>query len=203
MNKQSIIIGIVFISGTLILSTSINFSSGQNSTSSTEVIQWKTYTDPEGKFNINYPADWKIDEIEKTTFDKRDVGFIKKETVDLSGGTSVEQNAAVFGISYNTDSDMEDVDLEEFVQELSSRNQFNYDNYREIEGGIDTYKISGNPAVGIIFANSNGFQEQGQLNVISFPDDNLFNINYVADQKNFDKYLPIAEKMIQSIKIIK
>jgi len=198
MKYYHIVLGIFLVS---IIISSISYNNIYAQDQSKESIQWKTYTDPQSKFSIDYPSDWLV-EPKQNRFDPVDVKFIKKETVTLNDENSVEQNAAMFGITYGTNLDMSNIDLKAFVEELSKRNQFTYNNYREIEGDIDKYKMDTNPCAGFIAAHTNGLQEQGQLQLICFPDGKLFSVLYMTDQKYFDKYLPIAEKMIDSINIL-
>lgn len=167
-----------------------------------QIAEWKTYTDPDKGFTIDYPSDWKVQPNENR-FETGDVDFIKKETTILSDGTLIEENTVIVGIIFGRDLGMDAIDPKDFANALSDRNKFTFNKYREIEKNIDRYTIDGKPLYGFIAAHydSTGLSEQAQLQLVSFPEGNLFGFLYMTGVEEFEKYLPIVEKMVESINI--
>lgn len=163
---------------------------------------WKIYSDSEKGFTINYPSEWKV-ELKENRFDSGDVDFIKKESTILSDGTLIEENKAIVGIVFGKHLGINEIDPKDFANALSKRNQFTFNQYREIENNIDKYTIDGNPTYGFIATHydNTGLSEQAQLQLVSFPEGKLFGVLYMTKKEDFYRYFPVVEQMIYSIKL--
>lgn len=164
--------------------------------------EWKIYTDSEKGFTIDYSSEWKV-ELKENRFDSGDVDFIKKELTILGDGTLIEENTAIVAIVFGKHLGKDKIDPKDFANALSKRNQFTFNQYREIENNIDKYIVDGNPTYGFIATHydNTGLSEQAQLQLVSFLDGKLFGVLYMTKKEDFYKYLPIVEQMIHSIKL--
>ena len=183
---------LIFLIGIILSFTSFDIISGQDQFKKS--IQWKNYTDPEGKLNLQYPSDWNI-EPKKNRFDTKDLELSKE-------GSILGRIATVIIIS-DKNFDMSEGTVKEFTQLYADVQKNEIPSYRIIEDDIDKYQIDGNEASGYIFGqNSDDGVKLGGLQLVSFPNNNLFGFMYMARQNDFDRFLPTVEKIIESIKLL-
>jgi micrococcal nuclease len=157
---------------------------------SSESNETQSYSNGKLGISLKHPTDWKVGSL------KNGIQLIKEEN-----GVYVEIR------KHNLESP--DVQLKQYVGDdikdrSSSRQDFKLLN-------ITNSTISGNlPAFKAIYTfaktvNQKDFATEGGINKISrtwtYADGNAYLVAYVADKEKYDLYLPIAEKIIDSLKI--
>lgn len=157
--------------------------------------EWIEYEDPEGKFSLEYPANWII-KSKESMFDLHDLQIYDKNPV--------LQNDVTIGISYKLDADMGDDKVDKFVKHFGQTQMNTNPSYRVVKNDINNYEINGHKASGYIFEQKkpNGALLNGLI-LVSFPNDQLFSINYSGIKDTFEENLQTVEKIIDSIQILK
>jgi hypothetical protein len=164
---------------------SISYANGQKN--ETNTIEWKTYTDPEGKFTVKYPYDWNI-EPRENRFDTKDVEFSI-----IDGGNSVH-------LGIVTTETPEGLDIEDGEETISQRTATR-DNFRSIEPWeCEKYVISNEKACSLVFTTGLSPFDFAEMDVYTIDGTTSYTIVYKTMPDLFDKYLPTAEQIIQSIK---
>jgi Excalibur calcium-binding domain len=156
----------------------------------TQFMTNESYSNTKLGISLKHPTDW------KAAYLKNGIQFIKEKN-----GVYVEIR------KHNLESPH--VELKQYVGDdikdrSSSRQDFKLLN-------ITNSTISGNlPAFKAIYTfaktvNQKDFATEGAVNKISrtwtYVDGNAYSVAYVADKDNYDLYLPIAEKIIDTLKI--
>ena len=201
----SIELGFAMNSGVSFLSLSQNFNhnnnSHTNSNSNSNVLNnsidnetenWLTFSN--SKFELKYPPNWNA-EKKLSKFHVLDFKLIKHDPYTF------------VGISFSSLSNSEEFtnqmildQSEKFGNSLSSSG---YEVYEVLEKNLTKYTIDGNPSsfhiVKYKYA-ENGLDGKS-MEVFSIINKNLFTLTYQSTVENFDKDLPIVERMIDSIKI--
>jgi hypothetical protein len=162
----------------------------ENIDNQTHFMTNESYSNTKLGISLKHPSDW------KAAYLKNGIQFIKEEN-----GVYLEIR------KHNLDSPH--VELKQYVGDdikdrSSSRKGFKLLN-------IMNATISGNlPAYKAIYTfvkteNQKDFATEGAINKISrtwtYADGNAYLVAYVADKDNYDLYLPIAEKIIDTLKI--
>ena len=172
-----------FISILLVL---VIFSLG-NAHSQKSTTEWKIYTDPQGKFTVKYPSNWNI-EPRENRFDTKDVEFSIMD----------EGNSVHLGIV--TTQTPEGLNIEEGEDVISQRTATR-DNFRLIETWeCEKYVISNEKTCSLVFTTGFSPFEFAEMDVYTIDGTTSYTIVYKTIPDIFDKYLPTAEQIIQSIK---
>jgi hypothetical protein len=180
---------------TNINSNNIN-STSKNETGTTDVAatDWLTFSND--KFLLKYPNDWNV-EKKLSKFHVLDVKLIKNNPFSF------------IGISFSSLTNPEEFtnkivldEAEKFGMDASSSG---YAVYEVLDKDLNKYTIDGNPSsyhiVKYIYED-NGLEGK-IMEIFSLIDKSLFTLTYESTVENFDKDLPVVEKIIDSIKIIK
>ncbi len=180
---------------TNINSNNIN-STSKNETGTTDVAatDWLTFSND--KFLLKYPNDWNV-EKKLSKFHVLDVKLIKNNPFSF------------IGISFSSLTNPEEFtnkivldEAEKFGMDASSSG---YAGYEVLDKDLNKYTIDGNPSsyhiVKYIYED-NGLEGK-IMEIFSLIDKSLFTLTYESTVENFDKDLPVVEKIIDSIKIIK
>jgi len=183
-----------FTNNTNISSSNIN-SSSKNETGTTDVAatDWLTFSND--KFLLKYPNDWNV-EKKLSKFHVLDVKLIKNNPFSF------------IGISFSSLTNPEEFtnkivldEAEKFGMDASSSG---YEVYEVLDKDLNKYTIDGNPSsyhiVKYIYED-NGLEGK-IMEIFSLIDKSLFTLTYQSTIENFDKDLPVVEKIIDSIKII-
>ena len=153
--------------------------------------EWTTYEDPDGKFSLEYPKEWFVIP-RQSLFDLYDIQIYDKNPI-------LDDEITV-AVSYKTDISTDGKEADQFVELFSQMQMKNDPSHRIVKNNVNTYDIDGNEASGYIFEQKKLDDTLlGGLFIVSFPNDNLFSINYVALQNIFEEHLPTVEKIIESI----
>jgi hypothetical protein len=183
-----------FTNNTNISSSNIN-SSSKNETGTTDVAatDWLTFSND--KFVLKYPNDWNV-EKKLSKFHVLDFKLIKNNPFSF------------IGISFSSLSNPEEFtnkivldEAEKFGMDASSSG---YEVYEVLDKDLNKYTIDGNPSSFHIVKykyEDNGLEGK-IMEIFSLIDKRLFTLTYQATVENFDKDLPVVEKIIDSIKII-
>ena len=184
-----------FTNNTNISSSNIN-SSSKNETGTTDVAatDWLTFSND--KFVLKYPHDWNV-EKKLSKFHVLDFKLIKNNPFSF------------IGISFSSLTNPEEFtnkivldEAEKFGMDASSSG---YEVYEVLAKDLNKYTIDGNPSsyhiVKYIYED-NGLEGK-IMEIFSLIDKSLFTLTYESTVENFDKDLPVVEKIIDSIKIIK
>ena len=192
-----------------------------------ENIKWINWIDPQVMFSLQYPSlkDWKIVEIENQSSSNlsHNIGGIDKNNYFDNGYDfiilHIENNLSTLKISFDA-KPLQDIknknELLAFktyssypdllVANLESKEKIDSPNFQVVEKHSDKYVIDSNKASGILsrLAPSLG-DSYGMLTLYAIDTDNdlLLTYNYISDANAFMTYLPIAEKILDSIKILK
>ena len=180
---------------TNISSNNIN-STSKNETGTTDVAatDWLTFSND--KFVLKYPNDWNV-EKKLSKFHVLDFKLIKNNPFSF------------IGISFSSLTNPEEFtnkivldEAEKFGMDASSSG---YEVYEVLDKDLNKYTIDGNPSsyhiVKYIYED-NGLEGK-IMEIFSLIDKRLFTLTYQSTVENFDKDLPVVEKIIDSIKIIK
>ena len=184
-----------FTNNTNISSSNIN-SSSKNETGTTDVAatDWLTFSND--KFVLKYPHDWNV-EKKLSKFHVLDFKLIKNNPFSF------------IGISFSSLSNPEEFtnkivldEAEKFGMDASSSG---YEVYEVLDKDLNKYTIDGNPSSFHIVKykyEDNGLEGK-IMEIFSLIDKRLFTLTYQSTVENFDKDLPVVEKIIDSIKIIR
>ena len=200
----SIELGFAMNSGISFLSLSQNFNHNNNSHANSnsnvlnnsidnETESWLTFSN--SKFELKYPPNWNV-EKKLSKFHVLDFKLIKHDPY------------AFVGISFSSLSNSEEFtnqmildQSEQFGNYLSSSG---YEVYEVLEKNLTKYTIDGNPTSFHIVKYK--YAENGvdgkSMEVFAIINKNLFTLTYQSTVENFEKDLPIVERMIDSIKIL-
>jgi hypothetical protein len=180
---------------TNINSSNIN-NSTKNETGATDsaATDWLTFSND--KFVLKYPDDWNV-EKKLSKFHVLDFKLIKNNPFSF------------IGISFSSLTNPEEFtnkiildEAEKFGMDASSSG---FEVYEVIDKDLNKYTIDGNPSSFHIVKykyEDNGLEGK-IMEIFSLIDKRLFTLTYQATVENFDKDLPVVEKIIDSIKIIK
>ena len=180
---------------TNINSNNIN-STSKNETGTTDVAatDWLTFSND--KFVLKYPNDWNV-EKKLSKFHVLDFKLIKNNPFSFIGiSFSPLTNPEEFTNKIILD------EAEKFGMDASSSG---YAVYEVLDKDLNKYTIDGNPSsyhiVKYIYED-NGLEGK-IMEIFSLIDKRLFTLTYQSTVENFDKDLPVVEKIIDSIKIKK
>lgn len=158
-----------------------------------ETENWSTFSN--NKFELKYPSNWKV-EKKLSKFHVLDFKLIKNDPY------------AFIGISFSPLSNPEEftneIVLEQSENFGNSLSSSGYEVYEVIEKNLTKYTIDGNPSSFHIVKykyEANGIGGKN-MEVFSVINKNLFTLTYQSTVENFDKDLPIVERIINSIKIL-
>ena len=184
-----------FTNNTNISSSNIN-SSSKNETGTTDVAatDWLTFSND--KFVLKHPHDWNV-EKKLSKFHVLDFKLIKNNPFSF------------IGISFSSLTNPEEFtnkiildEAEKFGMDASSSG---YEVYEVLDKDLNKYTIDGNPSSFHIVKYK--YEDKGLegkiMEIFSLIDKTLFTLTYQSTVENFDKDLPVVEKIIDSIKIIK
>ena len=184
-----------FTNNTNISSSNIN-SSSKNETGTTDIAatDWLTFSND--KFALKYPPDWNV-EKKLSKFHVLDFKLIKNNPFSF------------IGISFSSLTNPEEFtnkivldEAEKFGMDASSSG---YEVYEVLGKDLNKYTIDGNPSSFHIVKykyEDNGLEGK-IMEIFSIIDKRLFTLTYQSTVENFDKDLPVVEKIIDSIKIIR
>ena len=156
--------------------------------------EWKTYKDPDGKFSLEYPKEWFVIP-RQSLFDLYDVQIYDKNPI-------LDDELTVV-VSYKVDINTEGKEVNKFIELFSQMQMKNDPSHKIVKSDINTYNIDGNEARGYIFEQKKLDNTLlGGLFIVSFPNDNLFSVNYAALHDTFEEHLSTVDKIIESIQIV-
>lgn len=158
-----------------------------------DTVQWLTYTDPEGRFSIQYPSFIKI-VPKQNRFDTNDLSF-SNENSSIIG-------YLVYELSSNDSNRLESLRklVDAYNEILHNANALKQ--YRIIESN-DT-QINGNYAISqIVHTIDYEDTEKGTWEVFSYIYNKFFKFDYIAAPADFDKGLPTVQIMFNSIMFLK
>ena len=184
MKNYLMFVLVVGIVSTVMLSTTSVYGQEDNET------EWLTYNDPEDKFSLEYPTDWEL-ESKENRFDIKD--FIVS-TKDEGNSVSIGMTSIQFEGKKGDIEDGEEI----IVPGLENR-----DNFRLIESWeCEKYTIDDEKSCSIVFTSGSSPFNFAEMNVYLNSDNGIHTIIYKTTSNLFDKHLPSAEKIIESIKIL-
>jgi len=183
-------------SGISFLSFSQNFDHTNNissiNSSKIGTGDWLTFSNK--KFELKHPPNWEV-EKKLSKFHVLDFKLIKDEPFSFIGIS--------FSSLANSDKFTNEQILEEsenFGKSVSS----GYKVYEVLEKNLNKYTIDTNPSSFHIvkYKYKENDLEGKIMEIFSIIDENLFTLTYQSTVENFDKDLPIVERIIDSIKIL-
>jgi hypothetical protein len=184
-------------------STSNSSSSNNNTNSSginTSKIEtattgdWLTYSN--NKFELKYPPhEWKV-EKKLSKFHVLDFKLIKNNPFSFIGIS--------FSSLEDSDKFTNEIILDEAENFGKSTSSSGYKIYEVLEKKLNKYTIDTNPSsFHIVKYKYKDKELEGKLmEIFSIINKRLFTLTYQSTIENFDKDLPVVEKIIDSIKII-
>ncbi|HJU58648.1 MAG TPA: hypothetical protein VJ583_02775 [Nitrososphaeraceae archaeon] len=172
-----------------------NISSNSSSLNSSkiETTDWLTFSNK--KFELNYPPDWKV-EKKLSKFHVLDFKLIKDNPFSFIGIS--------FSSLANSDQFTNEQILEESEKFGKSASSSGYKVYEVLEKNLRKYTIDANPSSFHIvkYKYKENNLEGKIMEIFSIIDRNLFTLTYQSTVENFDKDLPLVERIIDSIKIL-
>jgi len=189
---------------------------------SIENIKWINWIDPKGIYSLQYPSlnDWKIVEVDNqssnnflfkfSSIDNNDYDFnivhnennisTLKISVDAIPLEDIKNKNEL--LAFNPYSSLPDL----LIANLESKMKIDSPTFQVVEKHSDKYTIDGNKASEILTRHAPSLgNSYGMLTLYSIDKDSdvLIKYNYIADANAFMTYLPIAEYILDSIKILK
>lgn len=170
-----------------------NISSSSLNSSKIETADWLTFSNK--KFELNHPPDWKV-EKKLSKFHVLDFKLIKDDPFSFIGIS--------FSSLANSDQFTNEQILEESEKFGKSSSSSGYKVYKVLEKNLNKYTIDTNPSSFHIvkYQYKENNLEGKIMEIFSIIDGNLFTLTYQSTLENFDKDLPIVERIIDSIKIL-
>jgi len=175
-----------------------------------ENIKWLDYNDPEGLFTLEFPneIDWKIEKIENENPSFYNEVLISH--LDISANVRISFNViplddinGKYGFPlFNSYSSYANALIDQLEVEMQNSDP----TFQLVEKHSDKYLIDGHTASGILSRHSHSLgNTTGMLNLyaIDKTNDLLLMYKYNFDANSYILYLPIAEKILDSIKINK
>ena len=192
-----------------------------------ENIKWIIWTDPKNIYSLQYPSlnDWKIIEVDNQSnsnflfkyssidnnnyFDNdNDFNIVHNEnnistlkiTVDAIPLEDIEDKNEF--LAFNTYSSYPDL----LIANLESKLKIDSFTFQVVEKHSDKYTIDGNKASEILTRHAPSLgNSYGMLTLYSIDrnHDVLIKYNYISDANAFMTYLPLAEYILDSIRILK
>ena len=188
-------------SGISFLSFGQNFDSVNNISSSSsslnsskiETADWLTFSNK--KFELKHPPDWKV-EKKLSKFHVLDFKLIKDEPFSFIGIS--------FSSLANSDQFTNEQILDESEKFGKSSSSSGYKVYEVLEKNLHKYTIDTNPSSFHIvkYKYKENNLEGKIMEIFSIIGGNLFTLTYQSTVENFDKDLPLVERIIDSIKIL-
>ena len=185
--------GISFLSfGQNFDSDSINNISSLNN-SKIETADWLTFSNK--KFELKHPPNWEV-EKKLSKFHVLDFKLIKNNPFSFIGIS--------FSSLANSDQLTNEQILEQSEKFGKSSSSSGYIVYEVLEKNLNKYTIDANPSSFHIvkYKYKENDLEGKIMEIFSIVDGNLFTLTYQSTLENFDKDLPIVERIIDSIKIL-
>lgn len=185
--------GISFLSfGQNFDSDSINNISSLNN-SKIETADWLTFSNK--KFELKHPPNWEV-EKKLSKFHVLDFKLIKEDPFSFIGIS--------FSSLANSDQLTNEQILEQSEKFGKSSSSSGYKVYEVLEKNLNKYTIDANPSSFHIvkYKYKENDLEGKIMEIFSIIDGNLFTLTYQSTLENFDKDLPIVERIIDSIKIL-
>ena len=181
-------------------SSSSNSSNNNNSGINSSKIEtattgdWLTYSN--NKFELKYPPhEWNV-EKKLSKFHVLDFKLIKNNPFSFIGIS--------FSSLEDSDKFTNEIILDEAENFGKSTSSSGYTIYEVLEKKLDKYTIDTNPSsFHIVKYKYKDKELEGKLmEIFSIINKRLFTLTYQSTIENFDKDLPVVEKIIDSIKII-
>jgi len=186
-------------SGITFLSFSQSFDHTNNissiNSSKIETADWLTFSNK--KFELKHPPNWEV-ETKLSKFHVLDFKLIKDEPFSF------------IGISFSSLGNSDKFTNEQILEQSenfgkSASASSGYKVYEVLEKNLNKYKIDSNPSSFHIvkYKYKENDLEGKIMEIFSIIDENLFTLTYQSTVKNFGKDLPIVERIIDSIKILR
>jgi len=173
-------------------------------------LKWIDYTEPSGKISFQYPnlTDWKIN-LKDHNF--KEIEYIQISHVDSSAYVNISLKIIPldlidipkffdFDVSQFSRSTLNPEILLDLFENYNKPNP----NFSVFEKHSDKYTIDGNKAYGILTRQSFGLgNTTGMLTLYSMDNKHnyLIEFKYSFDPNSYITYLPITEKILDSIRI--
>ncbi|HEX6294286.1 MAG TPA: hypothetical protein VFZ46_03970 [Nitrososphaeraceae archaeon] len=160
----------------------------------TTTEDWLTYSN--NKFELKYPpVGWNV-EKKLSKFHVLDFKLIKNDPFSFIGIS--------FSSLADSDKFTNEIILDESENFYMYASSSLYKVYEVLEKKLNKYTIDGNPSSfhSVKYKYKDNGLEGKLLEIFSIIDKKLFTLTYQSTIENFDKDLPVVEKIINSIKII-
>jgi hypothetical protein len=187
-------------SGISFLSFSQNFDHADNissiNNSKIGTADWLTFSNKKFELKHPPPPNWET-EKKLSKFHVLDFKLIKDEPFSFIGIS--------FSSLANSDKFTNEQILEQSENFGKSASSSGYKAYEVLEKNLNKYTIDSNPSSFHIvkYKYKENDLEGKIMDIFSIVDENLFTLTYQSTVENFDKDLPIVERIIESIKILR
>jgi hypothetical protein len=166
---------------------------------------WQLYTDPENEFSMQYPSSWILRPADNR-FDLLDVEILNSGDA-TNGLVQIQYNIMSEELSslmkqYDVDQAELEQYLDIFFPAFLTGFSRSLDGFHQIENAnYEKYNIDGHKAGSTVYSFEVSGRELAGWVTVTLIGNKLFAFMYGADQNTFDTNLPIAEQMLNSIKI--
>jgi serine/threonine-protein kinase len=155
---------------------------------------WQVYNDPEYKFSLKYPLDWKKEERKMG----QAVTFSSPKENDLDEFQE-SVNVTIENLSWRKDKDL--ITPESYAKESITSLKNSLLDFKLLEG--DFYTLDKNPAYKIIFSGVRNGENLKYIMVFTIREPFAYLVTYTAKENKFTDYEKTANEMIESFTLTK
>jgi hypothetical protein len=158
--------------------------------------EYLLYEDPQGRFTIEHPADWQAYPAEE-----RDaLSAVEFLNVDVSMGRILGLDVRIVP---DISEEITNLGLKNFVELATESLSADIPSFN-LEQSVEcsTYVLSGNQACSVVYARTIEDTPAAVMQVTTFAGNNAYMLTYTGTINGFYQYVPIADQMISSFRIL-
>jgi PDZ domain-containing protein/photosystem II reaction center protein PsbP len=174
---------------------SMKFNASETTQQSQSELRFKTYTNPIYKLSLTYPVNWKISRPQ--TFEAGRYGFESffspyRNTSQTIPGQVI---LSIMNFSHN-------IPLKEFTN-INNKDLMELEDFKLLKSNSTLLAQEPARAITYNYTESETGDPVKSMEIWTVKDDKAYILTYAAEPSDYDSYLSIAEKMINSFKFTK
>jgi hypothetical protein len=152
--------------------------------------QMKEYKDQFGRFSIQVPQDWKIDPP-----------TIKKDSIGISFDSNNKDPVTITMVAADRHTKASQSVFEQVIREQNTDTVTRLPGATLVQGTDCTkYTIDGHKACSVVYTVTRGQYTEKDMDIDFETEKQGFSLTVSGSPDSFDKYIPIVEKMLYSLK---